>query len=87
MVADRTLYDILDVDPTANQETISKVCKNILKINLLELEIFNQAVKAKSREHHPDRGGKVEMVKDKFQFKRYIRLKYRCKKLMQPKKS
>ncbi len=41
MVADRTLYDILDVDPTANQETISKVCKNILKINLLELEIFD----------------------------------------------
>ncbi len=41
MVADRTLYDILDVDPTANQETISKVRKNILKINLLELEIFN----------------------------------------------
>ncbi len=27
MVADRTLYDVLDVDPSANQQTISKVWK------------------------------------------------------------
>ncbi|CAF1352032.1 unnamed protein product [Adineta steineri] len=44
MVVDKTLYDVLNVEPNASQETISK------------------AVKRKSLEHHPDRGGSHEMM-------------------------
>ncbi len=84
MVVDRTLYDVLGVEPNATQETIAKVktrqeyflIKDLEEIFDLKLNKYilivniDQAVKTKSLEHHPDRGGSVEMVRIYFKCKR-----------------
>lgn len=63
MVFDRTLYDILGVDTNADEQTVSKVYLRKSFFHNSEYLLL-KAVKAKSLEHHPDRGGSVEMVKN-----------------------